>query len=131
MKDPKNAVVLPEGYGLEWSGEFEQMKDANERLMYIIPISLGLIMMLLYSMFNSVKDCPAGMVNVLEAAMGGCSRFTFTGTSSASRGPLASCRSSGGRSGRRVPYYLFNQMREGLRVRETVCAAPNCGSGRS
>jgi cobalt-zinc-cadmium resistance protein CzcA len=80
VKDPKNAVVLPEGYDLEWSGEFEQMKDANERLTYIIPISLGLIMMLLYSMFNSVKDCLLVMVNVLEAAMGGVFALYLTGT---------------------------------------------------
>jgi cobalt-zinc-cadmium resistance protein CzcA len=80
VKDPKNAVILPEGYDLEWAGEFEQMKDANERLMYIIPISLGLIMMLLYSMFNSVKDCLLVMVNVLEAAMGGVFALYLTGT---------------------------------------------------
>jgi cobalt-zinc-cadmium resistance protein CzcA len=80
VKDPKTGVALPEGYDMEWSGEFEQMKDANERLLYIIPISLGLIMMLLYSMFNSVKDCLLVMVNVLEAAMGGVFALYFTGT---------------------------------------------------
>ena len=80
VKDPKTGVALPEGYDLEWSGEFEQMKDANDRLLYIIPLSLGLIMMLLYSMFNSVKDCLLVMVNVLEAAMGGVFALYFTGT---------------------------------------------------
>ena len=80
VKDPKTGVKLPEGYDLEWSGEFEQMKDANERLLYIIPLSLGLIMMLLYSMFNSVKDCLLVMVNVLEAAMGGVFALYLTGT---------------------------------------------------
>ena len=61
----------PPGYKLEWSGEFEQMQEANARLMWIIPLSIGLIMMLLYTMFYSVKDCLLVMVNVLEAAMGG------------------------------------------------------------
>jgi cobalt-zinc-cadmium resistance protein CzcA len=56
------------------------MEKANYRLMFIIPLSLGLIMMLLYSMFNSVKDCLLVMVNVLEAAMGGVFALYLTGT---------------------------------------------------
>ena len=63
--------MLPEGYEIEWSGEFAQMEEANERLMWIIPLSIGLIMMLLYTMFNSVKDCLLVMVNVVAATMGG------------------------------------------------------------
>ena len=56
------------------------MEEANDRLMWIIPLSLGLIMMLLYSMFSSVKDCLLVMVNVLEAAMGGVFALYLTGT---------------------------------------------------
>ncbi len=56
------------------------MEEANDRLLWIIPLSLGLIMMLLYSMFSSVKDCLLVMVNVLEAAMGGVFALYFTGT---------------------------------------------------
>ena len=48
--------------------------------MWIIPLSLVLIMMLLYSMFSSVKDCMLVMVNVLEAAMGGVFALYITGT---------------------------------------------------
>jgi cobalt-zinc-cadmium resistance protein CzcA len=80
VNDPKNGVKLPEGYEIRWSGEFEQMQEANQRLMWIIPLSLALIMMLLYSMFNSVKDCLLVMVNVLEAAMGGVFALYFTET---------------------------------------------------
>ncbi len=80
VDDPETGVELPEGYELDWSGEFEQMEEANTRLMWIIPISLGLIMMLLYSMFSSVKDCLLVMVNVLEAAMGGIFALYLTGT---------------------------------------------------
>ena len=69
------------------------MEEANTRLLWIIPISLGLIIMLLYSMFSSVKDCLLVMVNVLEAAMGGISRFILRARTSASRGPSGSCRS--------------------------------------
>jgi len=80
VNDPKTGVPLPEGYEIVWSGEFEQMGEANDRLMWMIPLSLGLIMILLYSMFSSVKDCMLVMVNVLEAAMGGVFALWITGT---------------------------------------------------
>jgi cobalt-zinc-cadmium resistance protein CzcA len=80
VEDPKTGVKMPEGYEPDWSGEFEQMEEANRRLMWIIPLSLGLILMLLYSMFGSVKDCALVMVNVLEAAMGGIFALYLTGT---------------------------------------------------
>jgi heavy metal efflux system protein len=80
VDDPKTGVIRPEGYDIIWSGEFEQMEEANTRLLYIIPLSLFLIMMLLYSMFSSVKDCMLVMVNVLEAAMGGVFALYLTGT---------------------------------------------------
>jgi cobalt-zinc-cadmium resistance protein CzcA len=81
VHDPKNGVFpLPEGYEIVWSGEFEQMGEANDRLMWMIPLSLGLITLMLYSMFHSVKDCMLVLVNVLEAAMGGVFALYFTGT---------------------------------------------------
>ena len=80
VEHPATGIVLPEGYEIRWSGEFEQMEQANNRLMFIIPLSLGFIMMLLYSMFSSTKDCMLVMVNVLEAAMGGVFALYVTGT---------------------------------------------------
>jgi heavy metal efflux system protein len=80
VSEPGKGVALPAGYQIQWSGEFEQMEQANYRLMFIIPLSLSLIMMLLYSMFSSVKDCLLVMVNVLEAAMGGVFALYITGT---------------------------------------------------
>jgi cobalt-zinc-cadmium resistance protein CzcA len=80
VDDPATGIVRPEGYEILWSGEFEQMEQANYRLLFIIPLSLAFIMMLLYSMFSSVKDCLLVMVNVLEAAMGGVFALYLTGT---------------------------------------------------
>jgi cobalt-zinc-cadmium resistance protein CzcA len=81
VNDPVNGARLPkEGYKIKWSGEFEQMQEANGRLMWIIPLSIGVIMALLYSMFSSVKDCLLVLVNVLEAAMGGVWALYLTGT---------------------------------------------------
>jgi cobalt-zinc-cadmium resistance protein CzcA len=49
VNDPKTGAHLPEeGYKIKWSGEFEQMEEANARLMWIIPLSIGLIVVLLY-----------------------------------------------------------------------------------
>ena len=80
VDDPQSGVKRLEGYDIIWSGEFEQMEQANSRLLWIIPLSLALIVMLLYSMFSSVKDCLLVMVNVLEAAMGGVFALYLTGT---------------------------------------------------
>jgi heavy metal efflux system protein len=81
VEDPKYGVApLRPGYKVSWAGEFEQMQEANSRLLWIIPLSLVLILMLLYSMFNSIKDCLLVMVNVIEAAMGGVFALYLTGT---------------------------------------------------
>ncbi|MGO9600238.1 MAG: efflux RND transporter permease subunit [Isosphaeraceae bacterium] len=81
VNDPNSGARLPkEGYSIKWSGEFEQMQEANARLLWIIPLSLGMIMILLYSMFGSMKDCMLVLVNVLEAAMGGVWVLYLTGT---------------------------------------------------
>ena len=47
-------VPLPAGYRMEWTGEFGALVEAQKRLAVIVPLSLLLIMMLLYSLFNSI-----------------------------------------------------------------------------
>ena len=64
-------VQLKEGYRLEWSGEFGALVDAKKRLAIIIPLSLVLIMMLLYSLFNSVRDSLLALSGIPFAACGG------------------------------------------------------------
>ena len=56
------------------------MEEANGRLMWIVPISIGLILSLLYTAFNSIKDALLVMVNVVEASMGGILALWLTGT---------------------------------------------------
>ena len=80
VKDPKYGAQLPPGYDIDWSGEFQQMEEANQRLMWIVPISIGLILSLLYTAFNSIKDALLVMVNVVEASMGGILALWLTGT---------------------------------------------------
>ncbi len=64
-------VVLKEGYRLEWSGEFGALVEAKKRLAIIVPLSLILIMMLLYSLFNSVRDSLLALSGIPFAACGG------------------------------------------------------------
>jgi len=80
VDDPATGVKRPSGYSIEWSGEFAQMEQANVRLLWIVPLSVGLILILLYSAFNNFKDAMLVMVNVLEASMGGVWALWLTGT---------------------------------------------------
>ena len=80
VDDPKTGAKLPEGYEIEWSGEFAQMQEANARLMWIVPLSITLIMVLLYTAFNSLKDALLVMANVVAATMGGVWALRLTGT---------------------------------------------------
>jgi cobalt-zinc-cadmium resistance protein CzcA len=64
-------VPLPQGYSLEWAGEFGAMLEAQKRLAVIVPLSLLLIFMLLYSLFNSVRDSLLALTGIPFAVAGG------------------------------------------------------------
>ena len=51
------AALLESPYRAVWSGEFEEMEEAEGRLMFIIPLSLSLILILLYMAFHSLRRC--------------------------------------------------------------------------
>ncbi len=122
IEDPKSGVVLPRGYRIEWSGEFAQMQAANERLMWIVPASIGLIMLLLYTAFSSAKDALLVMANVVAATMGGVWALKLTSmpfSISAAVG-FISIFGVAVQDGVLLISY-FNQMRSaGLSVRESV-----------
>ncbi len=80
VEDPQTGVKLPRNYRIIWSGEFAQMQQANARLIWIGPVSIILIMVLLYSAFGNLKDALLVMVNVIEACMGGIWALYLTGT---------------------------------------------------
>ncbi len=73
-------VKLPQGYHIEWSGEFGELKEAEARLAYIVPGSLLLIIILLYSTFNSLRDSLLVIVSVPFAVIGGILALAVTGT---------------------------------------------------
>jgi cobalt-zinc-cadmium resistance protein CzcA len=64
-------VKLPEGYVLEWGGQFENMQRANARLRFVVPMALGLIAVLLYFSLNSVRDVAIVATGIPFSAVGG------------------------------------------------------------
>jgi cobalt-zinc-cadmium resistance protein CzcA len=67
-------------YQAVWAGEFQQMERAEARLFLVIPLSLGLIFILLYMAFNSFLDAFVVLSNVLALAVGGIWALYLTGT---------------------------------------------------
>ena len=64
-------VQLPTGYYLQWGGQFENQQRAAARLAVVIPVSLGLIFLLLYSTFQSLRQAVLVLANVPLALIGG------------------------------------------------------------
>ncbi|MGO9584637.1 MAG: efflux RND transporter permease subunit [Limisphaerales bacterium] len=64
-------IKLPSGYHLVWSGEFGELQSAKERLEIIVPVSLVLILGLLYSLFNSIRECLLTLSGIPFTAAGG------------------------------------------------------------
>jgi heavy metal efflux system protein len=64
-------VPMPEGYSVEWTGEFGALVEAKKRLAFIVPLSLLLILMLLYGLFNSVRDSLLALSGIPFAVCGG------------------------------------------------------------
>ncbi len=65
------AVKLPNGYQILWSGEFDDLQNAKQRLMIVVPITLLLIMVLLYGLFNSLRDSLLAVAGIPFAIGGG------------------------------------------------------------
>ncbi|MDB5570428.1 MAG: cytochrome-c peroxidase, partial [Hyphomicrobiales bacterium] len=64
-------VAVPGGYRMEWAGEFGAMEEAKKRLALIVPLSLILILMLLFSLFNSLRDSLLALSGIPFAIAGG------------------------------------------------------------
>jgi heavy metal efflux system protein len=73
-------VKLPPGYHIDWAGEYQSQKRANKRLMLVLPITITLIFIILYTMFRSGKWALLIMCNVIMAPVGGLLALLFTHT---------------------------------------------------
>ena len=76
----KNEVKLKNGYSMVWQGDFENAQRATLRLQQVVPISLLLIFLLLFTMFGNFKDSLLVFLNVPFAIVGGIIALFVTGT---------------------------------------------------
>jgi cobalt-zinc-cadmium resistance protein CzcA len=72
-------IKLPQGYFIQFSGQFENQERAMKRLSIIVPIAIFLIFVLLYINYNSVKDALIVMLNVPFATIGGIVSLYISG----------------------------------------------------
>ena len=80
IKTVRAKVQMPPGYRLEWAGEYESQQRSARRLAVIIPLTLLLIFLILYSMFSSMKWASLVLLNVAMAPIGGILAMYFTRT---------------------------------------------------
>ena len=74
-----NQVDLPPGYLVTWGGQFRLQQEANKRLALVVPITLLIIFILLYSSFNSLKNSFLILLNIPLALVGGVIGLWLTG----------------------------------------------------
>jgi cobalt-zinc-cadmium resistance protein CzcA len=73
-------ITLPERYRMEWAGQYDQLKDEQKRLATIVPVSLLLILLLLYITFDSLKNALLVLSAVPFALIGGVIALVATHT---------------------------------------------------
>jgi cobalt-zinc-cadmium resistance protein CzcA len=73
-------VKMPRGYELKWAGEYESEKRAEARLLIIIPITILIIFVILYTMFQSTKWASLILLTVAMARVGGLVALLLTHT---------------------------------------------------
>ena len=80
IKKVNGKVKLPQSYTIDWAGEYESQKRSQRRLMTVLPITLLLIFMILYTMFKSFKWALLILSSVALAPVGGTIALLLTGT---------------------------------------------------
>ena len=75
----EKTIDLPPGYYVAWGGQFELQQRANKRLAIIVPITILIIFLLLFSSFNSLKNSALIIMNIPFAIIGGFPRYVDSG----------------------------------------------------
>jgi cobalt-zinc-cadmium resistance protein CzcA len=73
-------VKLPQGYRIDWEGEYESQKRSTARLLVVVPLTVFVIFMIIYGAFGSAKWALLNLVNVAVASLGGLLALLVTGT---------------------------------------------------
>jgi cobalt-zinc-cadmium resistance protein CzcA len=72
-------IKLPQGYRLTWGGQFENQQRAAARLAVVVPVALGMIFMLLFATFGSVRQAVLVLTNIPFALIGGIFALWISG----------------------------------------------------
>jgi heavy metal efflux system protein len=72
-------VKLPQGYRLEWAGEFDELQQARARLLFVVPIAVVIIMILLYGLFNSLRNSLLTLAGIPFSIAGGLIALYLSG----------------------------------------------------
>ena len=80
MKKVNASVKLPPGYTIDWSGEYESQVRSQHRLLIVLPLTILVIFIILYTMFGSVKWSLLILTNVAMAPLGGLLALLVTHT---------------------------------------------------
>jgi len=72
-------ITLPPGYTLTWGGQFENQQRAAARLAVVVPVALGMIFMLLFATFGSVRQAVLVLTNIPFALIGGIFALWISG----------------------------------------------------
>jgi cobalt-zinc-cadmium resistance protein CzcA len=80
IRDVAQKVKLPEGYTINWAGEYASQQRSQKRLMIVLPITILVIFVILYTMFHSFKWATLMLANMAMAPLGGLLALLFTGT---------------------------------------------------
>jgi cobalt-zinc-cadmium resistance protein CzcA len=75
----ERSVPRPQGYRITWAGEFEELQQAKARLAVVVPISLLMILVLLYGLFNSLRDSLLALAGIPFSIAGGVIALIATG----------------------------------------------------
>ncbi|MCH7638420.1 MAG: efflux RND transporter permease subunit, partial [Bacteroidetes bacterium] len=75
----RERVEIPPGYLTTWGGQFRLQQEANKRLMVVVPITLLIVFLLLYSSFNSLKNATLIVLNIPLALVGGIVALWISG----------------------------------------------------
>lgn len=75
----KSQVTIPNGYYTAWAGDFKNMQESTQRLMFIIPITILLVILLLYGAFNSLSKAMLILLNVPFGFIGGIIALLISG----------------------------------------------------
>ncbi|HVG51492.1 MAG TPA: CusA/CzcA family heavy metal efflux RND transporter, partial [Xanthobacteraceae bacterium] len=118
-------VPLPPGYRMEWTGEFGALEEAKKRLAVIVPLSLLMILMLLYGLFNSVRDSLLALSAIPFAVAGGILGLHVAGLNASVSAAVGFISLFGvsAMDGILLVSYIRKNMEEGLGTEEAIITA--------